>query len=242
MEIKLKSTLSQIPWWLACKAIFIALSWFIFPFWLFFLVANYFYWLPFFAAGVFLVPFVLTLLLSAVGEPTGWLLAGIGSLFFLILGAKELAFIHRARVYEVLSVVLLFLGCLQIASFIQGKDQIGLPFIYLAVAFIFFLLRDSAFRYERSHRGDAAIPQFPGKQQFLESALPAFLFFGYGSIVSGFPLEVLPKSAVLFAGAIAFFFLTPFEGHQLPLEKLGRYLGILTAAIIIIFITSSWTL
>ena len=107
MEIRLKSILNQIPWWLACRAGILGIAWWLSPFWVFFFAANYFYWSPFFETEGVLCAFFLTLVLAGASAPIGRS-RGRGGTLFLILGGKEFVFVHRTRLSGVLSVFLLY--------------------------------------------------------------------------------------------------------------------------------------
>ncbi len=242
MEIKLKSTLSQIPWWLVCRAGLAALTWWWFPFWVFFLVVNYFYWVPFFEVRAFLVPFLFLLGLGFVSPPGWWGALGIALIFFLILGVKELLFVQRTHIYEILSLLVLFFGVFYLAYFIQEISQIDLPFLFFFAGIFFFALRESAFRYAEQSQGAQGVLSSLPRQRFIASVIPALLFWEYGVVLGGLALDPIPRAGALFAGAAAFFLLTPYKRAMVPPRLFGRYVGAFLLGILLILITSSWTL
>jgi hypothetical protein len=85
------------------------LSWYIFPFWLFFLVSLYLYFVPPFQAGRLLWPFIATMILAFV-EPPGWIfLIVFLILFYYLLLVKDLLVIDRHAAFEILTLALSFL-------------------------------------------------------------------------------------------------------------------------------------
>src|SRR5579862_8591132 len=108
MAAKLKSTLKQVRWSLVLRAAFFALSWFVAPFWFFVLVALYLYFVPWFQAGKFVVPFFMLMILAFL-EPTGFLFALIlGVIFYFLLFIKDLLVIDRRSAYELIVIALTF--------------------------------------------------------------------------------------------------------------------------------------
>ncbi len=214
------------------------LAWWLLPFWLFFVVANGLYWASWFQAKTFIIPLLAVLLLAAISLPSLWAAACIGIIFFLMLGAKELTFIHRVWIYELLGIVLLFTGALQIAMRTEGVGQMYIPLMYLIFGIIFSALRESASRY-RHVQGEGGVEE--RRRSLLRSAVAGFILWEYGSVLSGLPLEQIPKSAALFAGAAALFFLS---GHKE--EGGGRhvrtYAGVALGALVIVLLAANWTL
>lgn len=110
MAEKLKSILKRIHWslprksiWgLILKAAIFAVAWLILPWWLFFLVALYCYFIPLFRSGKLLVPFFCLLVLTIAQSP-GFLFALVfGIIFYYILLIKDLLIINRKSAYELL--------------------------------------------------------------------------------------------------------------------------------------------
>lgn len=235
---KLKSILNQIPWWLVSRAGIAGLAWWLLPFWMFFVVANSLYWASWFHAKTFMVPLLITLILSVVSLPSLWAAALIGIMFFLMLGAKELTFIHRVRAYELLGVMLLFLGALQMAMITEGAKQIYIPLEYFVPGIIFFILRESVSRYEQMQGEGSAEER---RRSLLRSAVGGLVLWGYGSGLSGLPLEQIPKSAALFGGAVALFFLSARRTQE-DVLYVRTCAGLALGVLILVFFATSWTL
>lgn len=120
MAGKLKSISKRIHWSLLLKAVVFAIAWFLFPFWLFFLIALYLYFVPIAQSGTVVGPFLVLILLTFL-EPTSALFALVfGVVFFYILLIKDLILIDRKSVYEV---IVLFLSFLLLLGFY--KDEGG---------------------------------------------------------------------------------------------------------------------
>jgi hypothetical protein len=210
------------------------LAWWFFPFWIFFVLVNAFYWASWFHVGTFAVPLFLTLLLGAVSAPSWWAAALLGGALWCILGAKELLFIHRTRAYEVLALILIFLGALQMGMLTRGLPQAAQPLAYLAPGLALFLLRESASRYEEDMGSGGEV-----RWRILRSALGGLLFWGYGSVLAGLPLEGVPKSMALFAAAATLFFLLGKESRE---EGVRRWVGFALVALLAALLLARWEL
>src|ERR1700722_12935955 len=111
MVEKLKSISKQIHWSLLARAALFALFWFFLPFWLFFLLALYLYFIPFFQERTLPVPFFILLLLTFIESPGIFFAVIFGLLFYYLLLIKNLVLIDRKSGYElfVLAITFFFL-------------------------------------------------------------------------------------------------------------------------------------
>jgi hypothetical protein len=108
MAAKLKSILRQIHWSLVLRSAIFALAWFLFPFWLFFLIALYLYFVPLFQSQKLAMPFFVLLVLTYI-EPQNFLFLLIFAiLFYCLLLIKDLLLIDRKSAYEFIIFVLAF--------------------------------------------------------------------------------------------------------------------------------------
>ncbi|MBI2888320.1 MAG: hypothetical protein HYY10_00160 [Candidatus Liptonbacteria bacterium] len=219
------------------RGLIAGLAWWLLPFWLFFLVANGLYWASWFQVKAFIVPLFAVLFLGAISPPSLWAALCIGIIFFLMLGAKELTFIHRTLIYEFLGIALLFSGVLQITMRTEGMDQIYVPFVYFVFGVIFFAFRESASRYKQM-QGEGGVEE--RRRSFLKSAVAGLVLWEYGSVLSGLPLEQIPKSAALFAGAVALFFLSApaAEGGG---RHIRAYAGVALGVLVSVLLATEWT-
>lgn len=214
------------------------LAWWLLPFWIFFVVANGLYWASWFQAKTFAASLCIVLILGAVSFPSFWAAVLIGVVFFLMLGAKELTFIHRVRAYEFLGVALLFLGAVQITMLTEGTKQIYIPLAYFIPGVIFFMLRESASRYEETQSGGGTEAR---RRSLLRSAVGGLVLWEYGSVLSGLPLEQMPKAAALFGGAVALFFLSTRRAQEDAFYA-RKCAGVALGTLILVFFATSWTL
>ena len=91
------------------RAAIFALAWAFCPFWLFFLIALYLFFVPFSQIKSVIVPFLVLLALTAL-QSTGFYAAVIfGLIFWYILLIKEFYIVDRKSAYEILVLVLTYL-------------------------------------------------------------------------------------------------------------------------------------
>ena len=132
MISKLKERLWSLRGTIIRAAIF-AVAWGVLPFWLFFLIALYLFFVPPAQAGTIVVPFIVLMGLTLF-TPVGFLMVVVfGLLFWYILLIKELYLIDRKVAYETLSLILIFL------VFRLFYEQLGAGFAVPA-SFIFAIL------------------------------------------------------------------------------------------------------
>ncbi|HEX4104194.1 MAG TPA: hypothetical protein VHZ04_01805 [Candidatus Paceibacterota bacterium] len=79
------------------------------PFWLFFLIALYLYFVPLFQAGKLAVPFFVLLITTYVQAPDPLFIIVFGAVFYFLLLIKDLLLIDRRSAHELLVLVLSFL-------------------------------------------------------------------------------------------------------------------------------------
>ena len=116
MAEKLKSTLKRIHLSLPRKSLqglilksaIFALAWLIAPWWLFFLVAFFCYFIPFFQSGKTSILFFCLLILTIVQIPSFLFALVFGIIFYYILLVKDLLIINRRSAYEILVLSLSF--------------------------------------------------------------------------------------------------------------------------------------
>jgi hypothetical protein len=122
------------------------LAWIFLPFWLFFLISLYLYFVPIFRSGKLAVPFFILLILSYL-QPTGWIFGIIfGIVFYLTLLIKGLLLIDRRSAYEFLVLALSFLLVRDFyLRFAMGIGGTALLFSFI-VAAAFALLLNSFVR------------------------------------------------------------------------------------------------
>ena len=137
----------SLPGLLLIKAGAFALAWFVFPFWVSFALALYFYFIPFFHVSRLLFPFLLMLALAAWLPLAFWFAAMLGAIFFLILGIKNLIFVNRFGNHQFLAFLILFLIEFSFFSSVEHWSDWRTPFWSLGIAIVFFLMTRALFGY-----------------------------------------------------------------------------------------------
>ncbi|MBI3588793.1 MAG: hypothetical protein HY093_00020 [Candidatus Liptonbacteria bacterium] len=150
MVEKLKLILKPTPWSLVVKALIFGGAWLVLPFWLFLLIASYFYFVPLFKPLKFIRPFSIFLVLISplFAKASLGLAAVTACIFFLILGVKDLVFVNRKPKYEIaIYLIYLLLFWVFFSSF-ENWLGTGVVFGSLGLAAVFFLLTRSFLNYE----------------------------------------------------------------------------------------------
>jgi hypothetical protein len=186
MVVRLKSISRRIHWSLALRAAIFALAWIWLPFWLFFLVALYLYFIPWFHVRNLVVPFFALLILSYLQVPSVAFAFIFGVIFYVILLIKGLLVIDRRATYELLVFVLSFFLLRDFyARFNEGAGGAALCYAFLAAALIAWLM-------------GSFIQSFHERKESLAVWL-AFLLFSQIIIVGLFlPVDFIYQSAVVF--------------------------------------------
>lgn len=152
---------------LILKSLIMVACWSLLPFWVFVLVALGFYFIPFFRPLSLGLAFLVFLWFSAT-LPFSWLAAiALGVAFYLILGIKDLIFIHRGQAFEFLLYILVLLFAFEFFStgWRIGASIFGLSEAIASLVFIvigFFLVRQAmrAGRTDPLIEASAQTPEF----------------------------------------------------------------------------------
>ncbi len=241
MEAKLKSIIKRTPWSLLLKAVFLAALWSVgkaslvlgspWAFGLFLLAAVYFYFRPLFRPGPLLPGFLLSLILSALFPPGFFPAAGVGAVFFLLFGIKDLVLVNRPRAYEIL-VYILFFGYAATA-FYGTLNWTGPGFVLapLWIALVFMLLT-RLLPWEEGKSSGYIIPLLGG---FLSGEAALVLFF--------LPLDFVYQAAILFLFLVLLANLGE-EMHKRTLSPRRVLVGFLPFALLagLILVLNSWTI
>ncbi len=201
MVEKLKSILSQTHWSLLLKGFVFAAAWFLFPFWLFLLIALYLYFVPVPQSRTVAGPFLVLLLLTFL-EPVSLLVALIfAAIFFYILLIKELILIDRKSAYEITILSLIFLLFLGFFERMGGSINLSSLFYSLAGAVIAgFLVREFIRFGVPSGREALARPVV---------LLSTVLMWQFLVVALFLPVDFVYQTVVAFLGAIFLIDLVP---------------------------------
>lgn len=232
---KLRLISRPIPWFLLVRAAAFGAAWFFLPRWLFFCVALYLYFRPFFRSSKLLLPFALVIFFAFL-LPVNLLSAALlGTIFFLVLGVKELFFIDRFSAYELLIFLLLFLGFLNFFSRFENWKGVSPFFWSLVIGFAFWGLFRGAMGYYPVH----ARPRHEG----IAAAVAAFLVWECAWLVLFLPFTFFYQAALLllFAATITEFGAI-YAGHSLDRDKLTSRILAFAVFVFVILVTARWTL
>jgi len=236
MEAKLGSILKTTHWSLLLKAAVFGLSWRIFPFPIFLLVALGLYLIPLFEPGKLILPFFLTLCLSAVLVPSFWAALVLAALFFFIMGIKDLILVNRGSAYETLTFLLLFLALLNFfARFDSWDSFLALVFASVLAIVFGFLLR-GAVNYSLSFPEEK-----DRKKTDILVSLAAFLFWQAEITLLFLPLNFFYQTALLFLATVILveIVIDHFSG-SLTRAKMLSYFSFLFAFVAVILAGNTW--
>lgn len=207
MAEKLKSISRQIHWFLLARAAVFALSWFIFPFWLFLAVALYLYFVPLFQAGKLAVPFFGLLILTYIEPADAAYLLIFALFFYYLILIKDLLLIDRKGAYELLVLALSFFF---FRDFYErfgaaGISPIATWYAFLVAAFFGLLAKSfmNALKEPEAPPGKLPMPagwlSFVVAWQFLLIGLFLPLSFTYQSVLMFFIsiliIDLIPEYA-----------------------------------------------
>lgn len=225
MAAKLKSILEPVPWLLVAKAIVFSAAWYFLPFWVFLIVASYFYFFPIFQSGKFLASFLITVYLAFLNEPNIWLAILLGLVFYLTIGIKDLIFVNRKISYTILIFTLFLLFTLtfwKINSF--WDSNLLLKSVLLPI--VFFLLTKN-YLDERE--------EFESKRKFLILGLTSLFVWQFALVIIFLPLNRFYSSLILLAEAMIFLEIMPdYLNKNLDKRKKLTFFSLLFILIILI--------
>ena len=240
MATKLKSTIRRIPWSLVLRAGIFGFGWFLLPYEIFFLGALYLYFIPMFQPRKLALPFFLLLLFSYIETPSLWSAILMSAAFYLVLGVKDLILIDRVSAYELLILLIVFLGGFQLFSSLDssvGAYGLLVPIIWSGV--FFFLFRNFLYYPEDS-------PSFFGgvlrERGIWVGAIASFLFWQYLLFLLVLPLNFFYQTALLFIVALLFFEILPYYVRgNLSRERILANLSVSFFLSLCVVTSASWS-
>ena len=243
MEEKLKLILKRIHWSSLLKAGVFGLAWLLLPFWIFFLVALYLYFVPWFQVGRLILPFFVLLLLSYV-QTSGFFFALIfAAAFYLMLLVKDLLILDRRSAYEIL--ILAFTFFLLRDFYMRFNEGIGgaaIFYAFLTAAVVALLMRSFVNSFAFEGANEPAQPHFPLRRA--TGVWLSFLLLAQILIAGLFlPLDFIYQSTIVFLIAVLFIDLTA-EYLLTGLTK-NKTLGVAStvfALLVIVLSSARWGL
>jgi len=239
MAIKLKSILGRIHWSLVLRAVIFSLAWFLLPFWIFLLIAAYFYFYPFFRPLTLALPFFLLVIFAAIENQSLPLAVFFAVVFYLILGIKDLILINRKPIYEILVLLLSFLMFVRFFAQFDGWAGAGAPLCGLAAAAVFVFLSRGFLRYETSLEEEAA----RGKHRGVALGLVGILLWQFSLAILFLPINFLYQAAILFLLATTGLeFASDYLSNRLTRQRTLTNFSVLLGVLVIILGSASWGL
>lgn len=236
MVAKLRSITRQIHWSLLIRSVAFAVGWFYLPFWLFFLVALYCYFVPFSEAGKLAVPFFALLVVCLLSGPGVFMAVILGALFYYLLLIKDLLVIDRKSAQALLTMALSFLLFREFyISFTKGPQGAAL-FAAFFISVVFALLLDSLVQ--------AHADPLPDRNLRRAAGLAAFLVIAQCLIAGLFlPLDFIYQSIVVFLlGAILIDLVPEYFFGNLSLSKVRATAVVTFSLFVIVLASARWRL
>ncbi len=242
MAAKFVSITKQIPWSLLLKAFFCGCLWLFAPFWLFVIGALFFYFVPLFRPWRFLFPFLTVFAISLLLPATLWSALFLGALFFLLLGVKDLVFVHRFQSYEAF-VFLLFAAVFLLSFQLIFSWEHFLSFALIGIDGIVFVgAGASLLSYHRALRTPES-PNEGGGQELLLLWTAGFLVWQLGIALLMLPLTFFSQTAILFVFSVLLLelFVEKSEG-RLTRRTLFAYAAAFFLVVVFVLTAAEWGL
>ena len=218
---------------MSARAFFLGGSWYFLPFWIFVPIACFFYFIPLFHRAKLVVPFIAILVLGALFPQNAIGAVSFGVMWFLLLGIRDLLFIDRAVVYEILSFLLLVFASLVL---FHGVAQVGVSSWlvgWAALTLLFFLLLRGFLDYAGAERNG----------RLLVAGIFALLFWQWSVVTLLLPFHFMAQTALLFLfGAALIEFAFHYLGGTFTPKKAAVTGSVFLAAVFVMFLISRWGL
>jgi hypothetical protein len=221
---------------LLLRAAGFALAWFFLPFWLFFLIALYLYFVPLFRMR-FLDALFFAILVLAYIHPVNFLFAVLlFGLFAYILLIKNLLLIDRKSAYELLVFALTFF----LLRDFYGQFNAGISFVAVGWGLLLALLIGVLLNSFMSSQG--AVGDKPGMRRI--SSWLCFLVMWQLIILALFlPLDFIYQSIIVFLLGITILDLVPeYYLGSLTREKIYLTGTTVFAVLVIVLASARWVL
>lgn len=217
---------------LLLKSLIFGLSWFILPFWAFLAVAVYFYLVPFFQPFKLIIPFMLTIAVAFIVPYGFWFAVFLGTLFFFLIGIKNLILINRFDNHQMMVFLILFLVFFGFFLHFQNWQRWIVSLISLGVGLSYFFLFDELADYIK--RNDEP------KKIFI-SGLGAFLLWQVVMAVLFLPLNYFYQTALLFLFSVILTdFLLEYLGGGISRKKILTDFSIFFVIAVIMLASANW--
>jgi hypothetical protein len=184
------------------RAIVFALAWAILPFWLFFFVALYLFFVPFPQIGSVIVPFLVLLALAWLQSPGFYAAVIFGVIFWYILLIKEFYIVDRRSAYEILLLALTYFSFRAFYLRVGAGFGPGAVFFALIVAAAIGVLFSS---FVKNFGEEIEAPHDAGRSLRRATSFAVF-FVLFELLMTGLflPLDFIYQSSIVFILAALF--------------------------------------
>jgi hypothetical protein len=208
----------------------VAFAWAALPEWVAWVLGGVFYFSSLFMARHMGFPLAAAFLLAHFLGQSPIVALGLGALFFIILGLKELVFIDR----RLASTIMVF-GLLIMAGFLLygGEDPWSpwLPLKALIFAGIFWTLS----------KRFLLIVEEPNPKHPLALGAMSFILWEVALVVGFLPLDFLYQSSIaIFSALILFEWFLAYIEDRLTTNKILLYVSFLSILVTLIFTAANW--
>ncbi len=242
MAEKLKLISGRIHWSLVAKAIGIGLGWYVLPFWLFLVLAAYFYLRPLFRPFQFVFPFLVFIVIisPAFFDKSLWLAGLIAVGTFLVLGTKNLVLVERKSSYQIFILILLSLAFLAFFSDFQRWNGLGVVLGSFLVSLVFFLLVRNLIKYEDSVLTEVS---FDIWKVTAVAGLAAFLIWQALWVFLFMPFNYLSQAAALLVFSFSLIeILLAYLREDLTPRKILAHFSVFFVFMVLVLTGNKWSL
>lgn len=178
------------------------------------------------------MPLCLTFVLAAVLSPNVLFALFLGTLFFLILGIKNLILVNRFASRQLVAFLLLFLVFLSFFSQFENWQAWPISFWWLGIVLVVFCLIKESADYR---------PEPPRRQKFLVAGLGSLFIWQIGLVALFLPLNYFYQTALLFLSAVFLIdVLLDYLNSRLHRRKILTNFSIFLVLLGIIMASAKW--
>ena len=236
LQFSLKKAINNIlhSKWFILKAVVFGISWLIFPWWISFLIATYFYFFPIFHPDKLLVPFLAFLFLTLIQKPDILFAVVFSIIFYYILLIKDLLVINRKFAMETL---VLSISFFLIRDFFMNygieKWNLILSFFFSVIIGLLVQNLISFFKENVFERKDN-----------LSKIIPWIIFFlSWELILAGIfiPINFIYQSIIVFIGFTFFYeLIMGYFWNELSRERIFIISGIFFSLMVLFLVSAPW--
>jgi hypothetical protein len=241
MEEKLKLISGQIHWSLLVKTAVWVLGWWFLPFGLFLVLTFYLYFVPPLRSGQLFWPFFLILVLAFFWRGDAFMGLLLGVLVYLLFGIKDLIFVNRKFVLEVLSIFGLFLLSFAILERIENwfslRAILGSAFLAVVFGLLFRTFKNYRELPKKVEGDDGST-----KIEVFMIGVTVFIVFQLAFVLIVLPVPDMYKIALFFATIVAIWeILQKYLDGMLTKRRVLIVASVLLSIFVLLLVSNIWT-